>query len=64
MLAGVPHGMLFLLTETHCPGTKFLKFWVGRHSEGKRERFSAKCLAEPLLLSKTPNNLPLLPYLV
>lgn len=65
VLSGPPYVMLFLLTETDCPGTKFLKFWVGRLSEGKREResFSAKCLAEPSLFSKTPNNLPLSLYL-
>lgn len=64
-LAGPPYMMLFLLTETNRPGTKFLKFYVECLSEGKRERenFSAKCLAEPLLFSKTPNNLPLSLYL-
>lgn len=65
MLAGPPYMMLFLLTETNCPGTKFLKFWVGCLTEGRREieSFSAKHLAELLLFSKTPNNLALSLYL-
>lgn len=38
MLAGPPYFVLFLVTLTNCLGTKFLNFYAGCLSEGKRER--------------------------
>lgn len=48
VLAGPPYMMLFLLTETNCSGTKFLKFWVGCLSEVKEKE---RALLQNVLLN-------------